>query len=82
MNIEVIKDCDMATYRALSNVVGGECGVPTLRIYIDPSLPIRTRRMLVIHSVIENYNRGMPHHKVNQLCEFIEDALDKLEGGE
>jgi len=80
MNIKVIKDQDMETYRALSSLVGGECGVPSLAIYVDPSLPERTQRMLVIHAVLENYNRGMPHDKVEQLCGFIEEALDQLEG--
>ena len=78
MNIEVVRDNDMATYRGLSSLVGGECGVPSLMIYIDPSLPERTQRMLIIHSVIENYNRSMPHNKVEELCSYIEDALDQL----
>lgn len=78
MNIQVIKDNDLATYRALSSLVGGECGIPSLKIYIDPQLPPRTQRMLVIHSIIENYNRTMPHDKVEELCGFIEDALDML----
>ncbi len=78
MNIEVIKDEDMGAYRELSSMVGGECGVPSLKIYIDPSLAERTQRMLIIHSVIENYNRSMPHDKVEQLCGFIEEALDML----
>lgn len=78
MNIQIIKDNDMAAHRALSSLVGGECGVLSLTIHIDPMLPKRTQRALVIHSVIENYNRGMPHDKVEQLCSFIEEALDML----
>ncbi len=79
MNIQIIKDTDMATYRELSNATGGECGVVSLKIYIDPSLPLRTRRLLVIHSIIENFNRTMPHDKVDELCAYIEDGLDILE---
>lgn len=79
MNIHVIMDKDMSTYRELSSLVGGECAVPCLDIYIDPQLPIRTQRMLVIHSIIENYNRSMPHNKVEELCSFMEEALDMLE---
>ena len=79
MNIKVIKDKDMETFRELSSLVGGECGVPNLTIYIDPILPKRTQQLLVIHSIIENYNRGMPHDKVEELCSFIEDGLDELE---
>lgn len=78
MNIQVIKDKDMGTYRELSSLVGGECGVSRLDIYVDPTLPERTQQMLVIHSVIENYNRSLPHNKVEELCGFIEEALDKL----
>ncbi len=75
MNIKVVKDDTQPT-----NMTGGEFAVPRLDIYIDPTLPDRTKRMLVIHSVVENYNRSMPHDKVEELCGFIEEALDQLEG--
>ncbi len=61
-----------------THLTGGEFGVSKLDIYVDPSLPERTQQMLVIHSIIENYNRGMAHDKVEELCSFIEEALDML----
>ena len=73
MNIQVIKDKSMPT-----DLTGGEYGVSTLDIYIDPDLPERTQRMLIIHCVLENYNRAMPHEKVEELCGFIEEALDLI----
>ena len=74
MNIQIKRDATMPT-----DLTGGEFGVSTLKIYVDPALPIRTQRILVIHSIIENYNRGIPHDKVEELCEFIEGGLDMLE---
>ena len=73
MNIRVIKDKTMPT-----DLTGGEYGVPRLDIYIDPDLPERTQRMLIIHCVLENYNRSLPHEKVEELCQMIEDALDLI----
>jgi len=45
MNIKVIKDSTMPT-----NLTGGEFGIPQLDIYVDPRLPKRTQRSLIIHS--------------------------------
>lgn len=73
MNIRVIKDNTQPTH-----FTGGEFGVSRLDIYVDPTLPEKIQRLLVIHSVIENYNRGMAHDKVEELCSFIEEALDML----
>jgi len=74
MNIKVFTDRDMPT-----DLTGGELTVANINIYIDPDLDMRTQRLLVIHGVIENYNRSMPHDKVDELCSFIEEALDMLE---
>ena len=76
MNIKIIKEDGLPVHLA---EVGGECAACNLELSVDQSLPIRTQRILVIHAVIENYNRGMSHSKVEQLTGFIEDALDKLE---
>ncbi len=73
MNIRVIKDSEVQ-----SDITGGEYGIPRLDIYIDPDLPERTQRMLVIHCILENYNRSIPHEKVEELCQILEDALDLI----
>ena len=73
MNIRVIKDKTMPT-----DLTGGEYGVSKLDIYVDPDLPERTQRMLIIHCVLENYDRSLPHDKIEELCQIIEDALDLI----
>ena len=73
MNIRVIKDKTQPTH-----FTGGEFGISRLDIYIDPSLPERTQQELIIHCVIENYCRSWQHGKVEELCGYVEDALDKL----
>jgi len=74
MNIKVIKDSTMPT-----NLTGGEFGIPQLDIYVDPRLPKRTQRSLIIHCVIENYFRSIEHSKVEEVCSFIEEAIDQLD---
>ena len=71
----MIKDETMPTH-----FTGGEFGISGLDIYIDPSLPERTQRELIIHCVIECFDRSLPHNKVELLTEFIIEALDQLEG--
>jgi len=73
MNVTVRLDQNMP-----SDVTGGEYGLVSLDIYVDPDLPEETQRLLVIHSIIENYNRSMPHDKVDELCGLIDDALMQL----
>ena len=73
MNIKVIKDNTMPSY-----LTGGEFGVSSLEVYVDPSLPERTQRALVTHAVIENYFPSLSHGKVEELCGDIEEALDEL----
>ncbi len=74
INIKVIKDKNQPTH-----FTGGEFGISKLEVYIDPTLPDRTQRALVIHCVVENYLRSVSHEKIEELCSFIEDALDQLE---
>ena len=74
MNIKLFREAGIPTH-----LTGGEYATADINIYIDPTLDIREQRILVIHTVIENYNRSMPHDKVEELCGFIEDALDLLE---
>lgn len=76
MNIQVIKDKLIPPHLVFT---GGEYGVAKLDIYIDPELPLRTQRMLVIHCLIEDYFRSIEHSKVEELCGFIEEALDMIE---
>ena len=73
MNIKITKDETMPTH-----LTGGEFGISNLEIFIDPRLPIETQRMLVIHCIVENYCRSWSHDKVEQLCGFIEGALEEL----
>ena len=73
MNIKIIRDADVP-----SDLTGGEYSVPNLEIYIDPDLPMRTQRGLVIHAVIENYFRSIEHSKVEEITEFIQESLDQL----
>ena len=72
MNIKVIGEEDPN----FTFVSGGECAVCDLTIYVSNTLDARDKREVIIHAVIENYCRSWPHDKVNQLTEFIQDALD------
>ncbi len=58
---------------------GGECAVASLEISVDKNLPLRTRRALVRHAIIENFNRGLPHSSVELLCELLQEGEDLLE---
>lgn len=73
MNIQIIKDTEMPT-----DLTGGEYSSANIDIYVDSDLDIRTQRLLVIHSVIENYCRSWVHSKVEELEGFIGEALDQL----
>jgi len=79
LNIKVIRE-EMRVENTAGT--GGEYADTTLEIYLDNSLPLRSQREVIIHAVIENYNRGMTHDKVDQLTDFIQQGLDQLEGGE
>ena len=73
MNIRVVKDSEMPT-----DLTGGEYTVAKIDIYIDPDLDTRSQELLVIHAVIENYCRNWEHDKVEELCDLIEEGLDRL----
>jgi len=73
MNVKVIKDKQVPT-----DLTGGEYATCNVTIYVNPKLPKRTQRLLVIHSVIENYCQEWNHNKIEELCEYIEDALDQI----
>ena len=62
-----------------SEEVVEEYGVLSLEVHVDSTLPYRTQQNLVIHAVIEGFCRNWPHEKVEELEEYIRDALDKLE---
>ena len=74
MNIKIIKDETMP-----SDLTGGEYSTADIGIFIDPSLPIRTLRLLVIHAVLENYCPSWEHSKIEELVAYIEEGLDMLE---
>ena len=73
MIISVRFDKDMPTY-----MTGGEYAVTTCEIYVDPDLPLRTQRALVIHAVIENFCPSWEHTKIEELEDLIINALDEL----
>ena len=79
MNIKVLKATER---REHTSCTGGEYATCNLEITVDDALPIELQRELVIHSVIENYDRSMPHEKVEELTGFICEALDQLEDEE
>ena len=58
---------------------GGECGILTLEIQVDTTLPIRQQRLLVLHALIENFANSWTHAKVDEFTTLIEEGLDELE---
>ena len=76
MNITVVNDDDLVK----TAFTGGECAVCNLVIDVNKNLPPEMQRNLVIHAVVENFDRGMPHDAVDMLTDFICDALDQLGG--
>ena len=75
MNITVVREKMSPDH---SSRIGGECAVANLEILIDKKLPIRTKRELVIHAVIENYFRSICHDKVDEITSLIVDGLDQI----
>lgn len=75
MNIKVIEDDIMSK---MSEPIG-ECAVCNLEITVDISLDYKVKQRLVIHAVIENYFRSLCHDKVDDLEEYIMEALDQLD---
>ena len=74
MNIKIIKE-NISEYM---DVHGGECATFRLEIIVDENLTERSQRNLVIHAIIENYCRSWVHDKVDELTQYIGDALDQL----
>ena len=62
-----------------SHETGGEYAILALEIIVDDNLPLDTQEKLVVHAVIENYCRSWQHSKVEELTEYIWDALEQLE---
>ena len=75
MNITVTKE-DIKDY---FDIHGGECAKVSLEITVDPSLEPRVQRNLVMHAVVENFCMTWTHEKVEELIDFLEDALDQLD---
>ena len=72
MNITVNLNTEEPT-----DFTGGEHAISKLDIYVDPSLPDRTQKGLIVHSIVENFNRNWSHTKVEELCELIQHGLDE-----
>lgn len=73
MNIYLHFDREMP-----SDLTGGEYAVPVLDIYVDSRLPRKTQQMLVVHAVIENFCRNWAHSKVEELCDYLDEAIEQL----
>ena len=76
MNITVCKEklCDY------QDVHGGGYAVNDLHIGIDEGLEPRVQRNIVINEVVEAYCRPWPKDGIDELVDFLVDALDQLEG--
>ena len=74
MNIIVIK----SNIKNYQDIHGGECASTKVEIEVDSSLRKRVQRNLVIHAVIEVFCRPWTHDKVEELTDYICDALDEL----
>lgn len=59
-----------------------EYAIASLEIHIDSSMRYEAKRHLIIHAILENYCRSWPHEKIEELEEFIADALIQLDEGE
>lgn len=57
---------------------GGEYASLQLEIYVNSELPERKQRILVIHSVLENWFPSLEHSKIDALTADIEEALDQI----
>ena len=58
---------------------GGEYATAIIDIRVDESLSLNEQRRRVIHSVIENYCRPWEHERVEELENYLMDALEQLE---
>ncbi len=65
--------------RQVDRVCGGEYAVCNLEIYISKDMTLREKQEVIIHAIIENWNRAWEHTKVEELTEKIMEGLDQLE---
>ena len=77
MKVNVNPEPDLV-YPENDLVTGGEYAISELSIFVNPELPMRTQRLLIIHAIIENYAPAWHHDKVDDLTALIEDGLDQL----
>ncbi len=75
MDIKVVKSKELRDY---TDVHGGEVANVEVTVSIDESLPLRVQRNLVIHAIIEVYCPFLEHDRVEELTNYISDALDEL----
>ena len=73
MNIEIILGESNHSFET-----GGEYAIAKLDVYIDKTLPFRIQRGLIIHAIVENYLRSIPHSRVDELTEYLQDGLEQL----
>ena len=76
MNIGIVKDMFLPED---SIALGGEYATCDLIVHVDSSLPPRSQRLVVIHSILENYLQSWHHDKIDELTALIESGLDELE---
>ena len=58
---------------------GGEYATAIVDIHVDESLPLNEQKRRVIHSVIEEFCRPWEHKRVEELENYLVDALEQLE---
>ena len=75
MNIKVIRTNEPG----IDHLCGGEYAVCNVTIKVSKRLTHEEQMELVIHAVIENYLRSIPHDKVEELADLITEALGQLE---
>ncbi len=75
MDIKIIKE-EMMNYL---DIHGGECANMSVKVFVDVGLAPRVQRNLVMHAIIECFNKNWEHGKVEELTELVADALDQLE---
>ncbi len=61
-----------------SHLTGGGYAICNLDVFIDKSLDYNSQVEILIHEILENYNKGMSHDKVDELTSIICDALFEL----
>lgn len=75
MNLQIIVEDITNTI----DVHGGGYAINDLNIYLDKSLDLRQCRNLVINEVVEAFCRPWHKETVDELVEYICEALDETE---